>query len=289
MHLIGCLIFLLGCSGSDSESLTNPIAGKLIINVIPETTNAPWVLAGPNGYSERGSGSGELTELEAGEYSIGWGLVPGWISPEGQMFDYDPSSGMALSGEFLGSIEHPESPTVVFNNLKLCYELMLVNESGNLFHPAFRAFVDEATIEEWRNGGFPIENGYFSASQILEIHESLLGGLEGVGPSGQAIPKVVSIGFESFVSPSSWETVSPETPYFGAIPGVVKAHCNFYGYFNNPSNHRFESGFGGDIYFAATEGQWKIVGWGSPPPGSKPLELKATEKVGYHSLLAMFR
>ena len=286
---IGSLFVVAGCGGSDSENLTSPIPGKIIIRITPDSLNAPWALAGPDGYSLVGAGSADLEELESGEYSLSWGLVTGWLSPESQTFDFDQSSGKDISGVFLDSVEVLDSPTAVINNLKLSYERMLVNEPSKMFHSAFRAYVEQAALDEWSGGGNPIENGYFSAAQILEIHANLLGGHEGVGPGGETIPAVASIEFTDFVSPSNWEAVSPNTPYFGAIPGAVVANGYFAGFFNNPNNHRYQSGHGGPLFFAEEGGHWKLLGWGGPLAGSQALPLKATENIRYSSLLAIFR
>ncbi len=44
-------------------------------------TDAPWHLDGPSSYSHDGTGYGELTDMEAGEYTVTWGAVSGYTTP----------------------------------------------------------------------------------------------------------------------------------------------------------------------------------------------------------------
>jgi uncharacterized protein (TIGR02145 family) len=59
--------------------------GTVIIDISPDSIDAPWSLEGPGGYSSSGNGDSTLTELASGDYTVNWGAVSGWITPSDEM------------------------------------------------------------------------------------------------------------------------------------------------------------------------------------------------------------
>jgi len=57
-------------------------SGFATITVDPSSVAAPWTLVGPHGFSTEGVGTGNLSGLPLGTYTLTWGLVAGWTSPD---------------------------------------------------------------------------------------------------------------------------------------------------------------------------------------------------------------
>lgn len=55
--------------------------GTVIIDPSPDSINASWSLAGPDGYNASGTGDETLTNLDPGDYTVTWGAVSGWTTP----------------------------------------------------------------------------------------------------------------------------------------------------------------------------------------------------------------
>lgn len=70
-------VLTAGCN----DDPTSPSIGSVTINPEPNTPNAPWQVSGPAGYTQAGSGDMTLANMAAGDYTVTWGDVPGWITP----------------------------------------------------------------------------------------------------------------------------------------------------------------------------------------------------------------
>jgi formylglycine-generating enzyme required for sulfatase activity len=68
--------------------------------VIPDTLDAPWSLAGPDGYSGSGSGDSTLAGMTPGSYTVTWGDVTGWIKPAGQTNTLGSDEVLTFSGTY---------------------------------------------------------------------------------------------------------------------------------------------------------------------------------------------
>ena len=64
-----------------SGTYTEPLPGTIVVNTAPDIINASWQLSGPDGFVMADTGDLTLNDLVAGDYSIEWGYVFGWISP----------------------------------------------------------------------------------------------------------------------------------------------------------------------------------------------------------------
>jgi len=56
--------------------------GTIVINPDPDILDAPWHLEGPAGYSHNGFGDVVLTDMAVGDYTLTWGDVLNWATPE---------------------------------------------------------------------------------------------------------------------------------------------------------------------------------------------------------------
>jgi len=56
-------------------------AGLIHVDANPEGLDAPWTLAGPDGFVQERINDASLPVFSAGEYTITWGAVEGWTTP----------------------------------------------------------------------------------------------------------------------------------------------------------------------------------------------------------------
>lgn len=70
-------VLIVGCNDDPAA----PSVGTVTINPEPNTLNAPWQASGPAGYSQAGAGDMTLANMAAGNYTVTWGDVPGWLKP----------------------------------------------------------------------------------------------------------------------------------------------------------------------------------------------------------------
>jgi hypothetical protein len=71
--------------------------GTVQVDPNPDSVNAPWILLGPSGYQRMGNGDVAVSSLPAGEYSVQWGAVIGWTSPQPSLVAGTLAAGGALA------------------------------------------------------------------------------------------------------------------------------------------------------------------------------------------------
>jgi uncharacterized protein (TIGR02145 family) len=72
--------------------------GTVVIDPSPDSINAPWSVTGPGSYSASGAGDDTLADLAAGDYTVTWEAVPGWLTPAGEMKHLAGGQTIAFSG-----------------------------------------------------------------------------------------------------------------------------------------------------------------------------------------------
>jgi len=85
------LLVLAACGDDDGDQLAAPQSGTIEIATTP-VLDAPWSLAGPDALAEQGTGAQELTSMPPGDYTLTWGAVDGWVTPQ-------PQTGALAAGE----------------------------------------------------------------------------------------------------------------------------------------------------------------------------------------------
>ena len=103
------LVMAIGCSEDCLRPVDN--SGAIVINPSPDHLNAPWVLDGPEGYDESGTGNQTLSTLLPGEYTLTWGDVSGWITPAAESQTL-PANGVLT---FRGVYSEPGAGAIVIN------------------------------------------------------------------------------------------------------------------------------------------------------------------------------
>lgn len=95
-------LFWNGCGGGDSSPNQPPAdTNSLTIDGNPDSLDAPWTVAGPEGFSRSGNGDATLTDLEPGQYFVVWGEVEGWYTPSQSSVTLSTDGDETLSGEYI--------------------------------------------------------------------------------------------------------------------------------------------------------------------------------------------
>lgn len=74
------LLVFVGCS---DDAVVNGLSGQGSIGVFPAPNDAkfPWTLTGPGGYAHADSGNVVIDDLDAGDYTLTWAALNGWVTP----------------------------------------------------------------------------------------------------------------------------------------------------------------------------------------------------------------
>ena len=99
-------LFILGC-GDDEDPVVPPgvQTGTIIVSANPPSLNAPWVIEGPDGYSNGANGDLTMTGRAPGDYSVSWGDVVDWISPENSTQTLEVEGSLTFQGIYLEETE----------------------------------------------------------------------------------------------------------------------------------------------------------------------------------------
>lgn len=177
--------------------------GTVMIDAEPNTLNAPWHLAGPNGFEHTGSGDAALFNVAVGSYTLTWGSVAGWDAPTPAVDSQVLMPGLPL--EFVGTYVHqfPNTPDKLIENLRRIYESMDIAEYPELLRSDFVTILQASTI-----AAFPDVGPDLDVTEELRIHERMFAGLDVLDPEGQLVPGIKQIQFQTIVRQGDWE-ISP--------------------------------------------------------------------------------
>ena len=110
------LVFLASC-GDDDDGPTNPStsSGVLVLDVTPDTIDAPWSVVGPASYSTSGTGDTTLEDLEPGSYTVAWQAVDGWNmpSPAAETVDVPGGGTTTVTGTYTEIPDEPPAACMV--------------------------------------------------------------------------------------------------------------------------------------------------------------------------------
>ena len=96
---ISGLLLALGCTEPELTPL--PPEQTVLINAEPDDLNAPWELSGPETLFP-GNGDTTITDLLSGTYTIHWGDVPDWNTPnpDSQILDLPAGGTITFTGNY---------------------------------------------------------------------------------------------------------------------------------------------------------------------------------------------
>jgi formylglycine-generating enzyme required for sulfatase activity len=75
------LATIVGGCDDDTSTSPSPDRGTIVVDPEPDAIDAPWVLTGPDSSRVTGTGDDIVRDLVAGDYTLTWGEVVGWILP----------------------------------------------------------------------------------------------------------------------------------------------------------------------------------------------------------------
>lgn len=79
---VGLSLLCASCSEDPASVPATPQASQIAIDPDPDSIDAPWQIAGPDGFSRSGTGDATLADMDLGDYTLTWGAVTGWNQPD---------------------------------------------------------------------------------------------------------------------------------------------------------------------------------------------------------------
>ena len=83
-------------TGTYTQPSDEPEPGEIIIDPSPDEITAPWTLYGPDDLEEAGSGDALYSDMAAGEYSVTWGDVDGYFTPDADTLTLVEGDGISF-------------------------------------------------------------------------------------------------------------------------------------------------------------------------------------------------
>ncbi len=149
-------VWTVGCSddGPAEPEPTQPTTGTVVVNPAPDTLDCTWQLTGPSSYDHNGTGGETLTSLTPGDYTLTWGAVSGWNTPDpvsptlalaaGKTTTFNGTYTAAVT-EAVGTPGAPTGPATGVENQDLSYSAS--GAVSNLGHTVEYRF-------DWGDGSF---------------------------------------------------------------------------------------------------------------------------------------
>ncbi|MBU2502190.1 S8 family serine peptidase, partial [bacterium] len=77
-----------------------PTTGTVVINPDPDAINAPWSVIGPDKIEYTGNGDDTLADVPAGDYTVAWGAVAGYLAPAGETLTLAADATITFNGVY---------------------------------------------------------------------------------------------------------------------------------------------------------------------------------------------
>ncbi len=181
--------------------------GSVVVDVLPNYIEPTWTLTGPDGYETTGHGDFIVVNLDPGEYTVAWGDLAGWDTPEAASGTLDAGSTVSLAGMYL------VTPAATADE---AIQLFRDTYSGRQLE-RYRLLLDDEFLFIAQDGGvddYEVE---------VAIANKIFNGLE--GDNGIAISNITIQYFEPL---SVWEPTAVNDPNFGAYPDSQHRAYNVY-------------------------------------------------------------
>jgi len=292
--LVFCVVFSLagfflsGC-GDNDPAVPSSKLGTILINIFPDSLDAPWELNGPQNFNLVGNGDQTIQDLRLGLYEISWSAIPGFLTPADSTLSLTNGITSTFTGTYeLDTIIHyPSNPDILVQNLERVYSQMLIDDFREMLHQNYKTILSPSTLEEWEQGGNPLPEDFFDRDGELQIHANMFSGHTGLDANGVTVPGIDSIRVDYIQKVGSWEPI-PDSDENFAGEGGYWAHFNVLIYFNNPNQHRFEVRQDVVFYVVPVDDddrtKWLLLGQSSQGPPAK-----ATESCTFDGLKSLYR
>ena len=179
------------------------------------------------------------------------------------------------------------TPDILMSNFGTIYCEMRIDDFRNMLHTDFKMVLLPSTLQEWEQGGNPLDSEVFDRADEVRIHENIFRGNTGLDPDGVIIPPIDSIQVEHIQKVGTWEPIPDSDTHFGGFGGYW-ALFNVLISFNNPDQHSFEVRQEVEFYVVPLDDNgvtiFKLLG----QRGLEPV-LKATDSVKFDSVKALYR
>ena len=104
------VVLAIGCSDDETTTTPTPEA-TVVVDATPDGLGCPWQLTGPGSYSHNGQDDETLNKLTPGDYTLTWGAVTGWNSPNPDTETKSVADGKTVT--FSGTyVQHTGTVTV---------------------------------------------------------------------------------------------------------------------------------------------------------------------------------
>lgn len=131
------------------------------------------------------------------------------------------------------------TPDILMQNFGTIYREMRTDDFRDMLHTDYKTVLLPSTLQEWEQGGNPLDSDVFYRADEIRIHENMFSGNTGLDAAGVTIPPIDSIQVDYIQKVGTWEPIPESNQYFAGFGGYW-ALFNVLIYFNNPDQHRFE-------------------------------------------------
>ncbi|MDX2474402.1 MAG: hypothetical protein QNL91_11900 [Candidatus Krumholzibacteria bacterium] len=180
--------------------------GTLVLDITPDSLDAPWFLLGPDGYQASGNGDAVLPDLTIGEYYVSFGPVAGWIAPLSTDASLLADDTLTFTGVYVEDpgLPFPGTENQLMANFRTTYEDMNFDTMADLLHADFITILQPSTTQE-----FPDVGATLDLTEELRIAERMFSGQPVTDPDGALVQAISIISFNIFEQQGAWVTSPP--------------------------------------------------------------------------------
>lgn len=200
------LVLACGFLSACNDDPGTPRTGTIVLDPEPNALSAPWQLAGPAGYLLAASGDTTLTGLDPGGYTVTWGAVTGYLTPDPESATLAGNQSLTLAATYAPAgppAGFPDTPDQLMTNFRGAYGQMDVDKLMTMLHPQHLTYLQQDTVDN-----FPELGPTLDVQEEQRIHERMFSGHDVTDPNGYLVPGVQAITFQTFQRQGNW-SVSP--------------------------------------------------------------------------------
>lgn len=210
-----------GCAGDDPAA---PQTGAIAIDAQPDGIGAPWQVTGPAGFVRSGIDDATLDQLPAGEYTLTWGEVPGYVGPDPAATTQALTAAgtVTFNGIYVNLYPFPDTPSQLMANFRRACDEMDVDEYRDALHESFVfVFVDGSPVAP--------ASGVYTREEDLASTTRMFGGEQGQDFDGETRPGVLEIQIVKFDRLTDWMDASLIGPDFpGSCLAIFDVGINLF-------------------------------------------------------------
>jgi hypothetical protein len=98
--LLAFTVFLFSCTQEKINPLEPVLLGTVTVTSQPSSISASWELSNDAGYFHTGSGSENISEMVAGNYTVVWNDVVGYTTPSSQSQELSRAGSISFTGVY---------------------------------------------------------------------------------------------------------------------------------------------------------------------------------------------